>query len=432
MSTGRITASLGVLLAICSGPVWAAGAKPGGSLIVVPIPTTETQIGWFLDPVAQNWTCAVAPGKASPATCRNYAPAYNAFISAEPVKVTKAGVGSLYYFYVGTWGQISGPTSECVGDGIGIFETPYSASGAKGTASVIYRGSARPCDGSYWYISSAFYDPYRQSVNVTGERWLPGSGDPFKHLYVLTSPDSAGYQDGLNFTQTRIVSSGLSNLNLHGLRVKPSPTQNNVWWGFMVYDNTQDPWWLASTKVEINWNTNTVRYLTGASTWTTIAIGGTITVAPYATFSTAVTSFGKSAGRWEAVVEGDGVSQIVPRSGVTPCGSPTPALYTQNVSGLFDPAHPTSPRWNRGSAARIYVVDTSFNVGGIVMYQSTVRPLPADYGWELGNLTRADTAAGWSAYSGSQSGTICSYDLVDYPFYWSGSGIRWTGVTWSW
>ena len=49
---------------------------------------------WLLDPVAQNSSCQVAAGKAAPAQCRNYPPAYNAFISAEPVVVKKSLWGS--------------------------------------------------------------------------------------------------------------------------------------------------------------------------------------------------------------------------------------------------------------------------------------------------------------------------------------------------
>lgn len=378
---------------------------------------------WLLDPVAQNWSCQVAPGKAAPAQCRNYPPAYNAFISAEPVVVKKSSGVQKYYFYVGTWGQLAGPTNECVGDGIGIFEAPYTAAGALGQVNLIYRGSARPCDGAYWYISSAFYDASLKEVYVTGERTDFNTNTIFKELWLLRSPDIGTTQDGLNFTQSLVLRSGLADLNLHGLHVKPHPTTPKLWWGYLFYDNTSDEVWHATAQVYVDWNNNTVRYRTSATGWTTVPIGGTMAVMPYRALTRPVVSFSNVGGRWEAWASGNDQTELPARNGVPPCAPPL-TLYNQNVSGPF--AQDGSTRSPSGNDLRYYTADADLSLLNSRAIYSQLRPVPSDYQFELVNAKRIDTLAGHVLYSGSLRRTICTYDLLDYPFFWSGSGI-WAG-----
>ena len=288
-----------------------------------------------------------------------------------------------------------------MGDGIGIFEAPYTAAGALGQVNLIYRGSARPCDGAYWYISSAFYDASLKEVYVTGERTDFNTNTVFKELWLLRSPDIGTTQDGLNFTQSLVVRSGLANLNLHGLYVKPHPTTPKLWWGYLFYDNTSDEVWHATAQVYVDWNNNTVRYRTSATGWTTVPIGGTMAVMPYRALTRPVVSFSNVGGRWEAWASGNDQTELPARNGVPPCAPPL-TLYNQNVSGPF--AQDGSTRSPGGNDLRYYTADADLSLLNSRAIYSQLRPVPSDYQFELVNAKRIDTLAGHVLYSGSLRG----------------------------
>ena len=94
------------------------------------------------------------------------------------------------------------------------------------------------------------------------------------------------------------------------------------------------------------------------------------------------------------------------------------------MSGPF--AQDGSTRSPGGNDLRYYTADADLSLLNSRAIYSQLRPVPSDYQFELVNAKRIDTLAGHVLYSGSLRRTICTYDLLDYPFFWSGSGI-WAG-----
>jgi len=399
----------------------------------------EIATSWLIDPVAQNWTCSPDPNLPPVPNCYAVNPKQYAFVGVEAVPVQKLVNGVLtsrMYFYTESWGPIAGASSECAGDNISLFETPYTHAGVRGSG-VIYRGTVRPCnDGHHWAVHSAFKDDSLNGIFITAGRAPDGS--TFKELMVGKSFKHSSEDDGIVFTWSQLVTTALPGLDILNTEVRPHPTQPKVWWGFFTFDNHNDASFFAMVPMKIDWNNNTFQYKTGPSTWTSIPIGGAITVLPYSELPSGADSLTYVRGRWELWVDGTTATQLPPRSGVVPCGFPAnpqpTSLYTAN---MLD-----ASRVNQGgSSASYYVVTPDFVItgprpltskgpNGVSDYgtpaSDDVRPNPADYGMAFVNAHRVDVpASSWGLYTGSQDNTICTYNIVDWH-PWSGSGIRFT------
>lgn len=400
----------------------------------------EWSTAWLINPVTQNWTCSPHPGLPAVPNCYAPTPRHYAFVGVEAVPVKKLIGGVLtdrMYFYTESWGALGGASSECGGDNITLFETPYTLQGMRGNG-VVYRGTVRPCnDGHHWSVGAAFKDNSLNGIFITAGRAPDGA--TFKQLMVGKSFKDTTEDDGIIFEWSTLVTTARNDLSIFTAEVRPHPTQSKVWWGFLGFDNVNDATYHAMVPMKIDWNTNTFQYKTGAATWTSIPIGGAITVLPYTQLPSLPNSFVNVRGRWELWVEGTTATQLPSRSGVVPCNFPVDPqptkLYNAN---MLDPSRVA--QGGSSSAYRVIGVDftsigaaqplTSNGANGLVdwgmMGTDDIRPNPADSAMAFIMAHRVDVPPDVKAlFTGSQDNTICSYNLVDWH-PWSGSGIRFT------
>jgi hypothetical protein len=421
---------------------------------------------WFLNPVTSNWTCSIAPGLppvksgTGAGACMAASPIDYGFAGVKMVPVTKLINGSLVnrtYFYTQIWGEVAGPGSECGGDTIGLFETGTDHDSLRGSG-LIYRGTVRPCDGQYYGISSAFKDPNTGYIDVvSGVTNVNVQNDFGKRIvYGASVPNGSG-DNGETFPSTwpllvRVDNNSLPTISVTDMIVAPHPHMANVWFGFMSFF-PYSPYYFATTPVMINWNNSTFSYLTAPNTWTTIPVGGSISVMPYSQIFTRATNLVYVPGnaRWELWVDGMPGNEIPPRSGVPPCGfpakpSPT-ADYNWNLGN-------SQGQLATGASASFYIVNSvassyfattgpyplhSYGPNGVQDYgtptSDDIRPNPSDYSMAFGIPSRADLPDGtWALYTGSLDAVICNYQMLVsnsstmYNDAWSGSGILFTRV----
>jgi len=419
--------SIVLLLVLATVPVFAETSQ------------NEWSTAWLINPVTQNWTCS--PFSVLPPVPNCYAnhPKQYAFVGVEAVpvrKIVNSVMTDRIYFYTESWGAIAGASSECAGDNISLFETPYTLAGVRGNG-VIYRGTVRPCDGQHWAIGSGFKDDSLNGIFITAGRAPDGA--TFKQLMVGKSFKDAKEDDGVLFDWSTLVTTARADLSIFNTEVRPHPTQAKVWWGFMSFDNHNDATYHAMVPIKIDWNNNTFQYKTSATVWTSIPVGSAITTLPYTQLPSSAGSFANVRGRWELWVDGDPTTQLPPRSGIEPCGFPAnpqaTAIYSANMLDASRVAQ-------GGSSSAYYVVDVDFTTitgprpltsngaNGFIDYglpgSDDVRPNVADYAMAFVMPNRVDVLPDIKAlFTGSQDSTICSYNIVDWH-PWSGSGIRFT------
>lgn len=432
------------------------------SLLLVALPAigqsnyNEIASIWLLNPVTSNWTCQVDPqlppvkSGTGPGACYATQPSQYGFAYVRSVPVVKSVNGALVnkmYFYTEMFGESAGPGSECFGDSIVLFETPYTHDGVRGSG-VIYRGTVRPCDQQFYAVGSAFKDPSSDIIYVTAglDTETEAAANVHHKIVYASSKPSGGADDGIHFsnwsTLIAVDTTSLPNLNITELQVAIHPQRANNWFGFMSFFPSTASFF-GTTPVLIDWNTNTFQYLTGPTTWTSVPIGGLISQMPYPTIPTRANNltYVASHARWELWVEGLPSGEGVKRSGVPPCGFPAnpqpTATYNRNMS--------SDGGLDNGSAISFYVVtpvvSTFFSPtgpfallsdgpNGVQDYGSPgsddIRPNPADYSVAFDFPNRTDLPDGtWGLYTGSLDATICN-NVLGPSDPWSGSGILFT------
>lgn len=427
--------------------------------------TDEFAGTWFLNPVTANWACSLSQTgytiDLSKFKCAPDSPAYNAFVYAQPFTWTEGGV-SKYFFLVQEWGQIGswhpttgvlqsaqGPGGECWGDSILLFSAPFTAQGARGTG-ITYRGVINPCPTTpgtrgLWSFHSVF--TRNGKIYVTAQKAAENcdTAGCFSEIWLGESTT------GFTWTWTKIASvDKVAQPRLDVLGVFVTKDANNNVFGYLSFDDFDDPYWHTAGPVRLDVTTRSLSYQTASLSWVTVPTGGFITQKPRLQFASGVTAFTNVGNRFELWLAGnlldadnngvvdsapdgcdggtlpDGRSELPPRSCTPPPGCTDLATYNANAN---NPAfqNGTTVRWTHGGAANYVVVDANFNVLQPYRLLSSTQftsPIPADYGWEFAGLTHVDTLAGSTLYYGSQRATICANRLLDYPFYWSGSGIR--------
>jgi hypothetical protein len=389
---------------------------------------------WFINPLTQNWTCSIALGRPpGPADCREVAVSSLAFVAAEPIAATVLENGQLvnkYVVYAGEWGGVQGPGSECPGDSVMLFLSPYTADGAKGVG-LVYRGVVQPScgtlpSGSNWALHSVFRDNARGGIQVTAGRtdlYCQAVGC-FEELWLGSGTRSGGADVPHDLRWSLLVRSGLANVDLINLHL--TKVAANDWRGLMTYHNLNPAPWQEATPVKINWSANTFSYKTGPSTWTSISIGGSITAMPWSMFQSEIHSFDFVSNRYEVWLEGTPTAQFPARSGNRPNTCPDDP-YLTNMSNMdTDQNGQLEPRWTLGQAQSYAVLDVDFNlIKPLATMQSTVHPVPADFSFSLGNIARVDNPhLGRAVYYASQDYGICQHKYLNDWGHWSGSGIR--------
>lgn len=383
----------------------------------------ENNLRWIINPTNPTWSCPMGtllPGE----SCYPVAPNRFNYVGALPLYVQKLVNGVLtpkLYLYVEEWGSGSGPGSGCAGDSYMLFELPWSYSGLRGDAGVTYRGTINRCDGFHHAISSVFKDQFLGSkIFILGTR--APNGSTFPEIELGQSEPGGGQDNGVTFSWSSLLTTTNPNLSLTGAQVLPDPARPGIWWGLLSYDVPDDQYFLPSTWIEVNWNTNQIRVLTSATGWTSVPIGGVLNTPPYP-----VLPYGgrliQTRGRYEIWS-----TILAERSGVTPCaGGALTSIYLGNTSTAVY----GNGNYARGFAGSdvVYAVATpSFTLGPVNHLTSSVRPIPSDTG-DFGYPARIDFGGYTNAlYTGTLDATICTHDLVDWN-PWSGSGIVFTNLT---
>lgn len=399
------------------------------SIVVMPPAFAESAqneyaSNWFLNVQTQNWTCSVFAGKtaigggAGVGQCKAR-PEYLqhlAFAFAQPVKVWD-GTDNRYYFFVEEWGAPEGPGSECNGDSILIFEVPYSANGARALQTTpIYRGTASPCGATepHWVFASAFQDPLTGGATLVGQRNVADSvaGGAFRDVWIGESKPSGGVY-GKNFAWKKLFDTSIAGHNIYHLYVVPD-ADGKTWRGFM--ENSYGAGW-GATPVIVDRVQNTVRYKTSATLWTTISVGGTMTVPPYRQVDGFMSSFAKVNGRYELWLDNGG-----PRSNVKPMTVCDATKYAYNVGdspGGLNRAGANAPRY--------IVMDANLNaLTAALPLMSATHPVPSDEHYSIGGprATNITGMTGSTIYYGSNDWSVCSIYLTNWN-HWSGMGIKW-------
>jgi hypothetical protein len=398
------------------------------SLTALPAPLlgesgqNEVSGRWFLNPETQNWSCSVVAGKqpvinvgTGVGHCKAGFRENLGYVRAIPLRQSTAG-GDKYYFYVEEWGGVEGPGSECWGDSILIFELPYTADGASGVINPIYRGAAQPAsscpetvaDGpdsgtdpdpnlerSHWTFHSVFKEPGLSTTYLLGQR-VRFDGR-FNEVWLGQA------SEGLNFIWSRLLHTQRSDLSIYGIYAIPSG--GSVWRGYLSFSH---PGGWGVTPVIVNRSTQQISYWTGDQVWTTVPLGGEITVLPYVQHHGFVTNYTFVRGRYELWFVNP-----VAKSGNRPLAvCPDDPYLTNNA------------RWGNGQQPYYLVVDSNFNVVQPAKnLTSAIHPIPSDNGFSVGEVTRTDTLAGPYIYYGSQDWGVCNIKYL-WPGEWSGSGIR--------
>lgn len=383
----------------------------------------EDNARWIVNPADPTWTCA--PGSLlTGEVCHPTFPRHAAYSLAKPLYVEKLvnGVPSpRLYLYVQEWGaSVGAPGSGCSGDSILLFELPWSFAGVRGGAGVTYLGTVNPCESPpyHWAITSVFKD-----ASMNGDTFLIASrapdGSTFNDLRLGRSVRSGGQDDGRTFSWTSFLSTTNPSLGLFGVSLQPHPTRPQVWWGFLNFN-------YSSTWIEVDWNVNQIRVQLTPTSWATVPVGGTLNTIP-----NPISPFGadlySSRGRFEAWAT-IGLS----RSGRTVCsGGGATAIYNENVN----PSDPDQngggnrARGGRGTELVYRVATPDWTLSDFYQVDSTVRPVPGDYGLDMEIPGRIDFGVSTNGlYTASENATICSYDLTDW-IPWSGSGILFTNLT---
>lgn len=393
---------------------------------------------WLLNPITSNWTCSVFPNLPALVNgCTTTNPGEYGYAYVKPLPVTKfingASVNKMY-FYTEVFGGTHGAGSECVGDNIGLFETPYNHDGVRGSG-VIYRGTVRPCDGQYYGLNSAFKDNTLGAIYLTaGVVNVNDPNDNFKRIVFGSSPHNSNEDNGIYFSWSLLVRTNLSNLLLTDVRLAPNPAQAYTWWGFMSFIDKNSPYYFITSPVIVNVLEQIFQYKTGPNTWVSIPIGGTISQTPYYQILRRSMDFSFVRGRWELWVDGTTAQELPPRGGVPPCGFPAhPAPTTTYNNNLTNDAS-----LKTGGATSFYIVSSDFSTTGpwpLYSYgpnnvqdygtptSDDIRANPSDYGDDFDFPSRIDLPDGtWGFYTGSSNATVCNYSLASWNF-WSGSGI---------
>lgn len=386
----------------------------------------ESESGWFLHPQLQNWSCNVFAGKtpigsgSGGGQCKANFISNLGYVYAQPVKVWN-GSADKYYFYVQEWGAVEGPGSECWGDSILIFETPYTANGAKASGvNPIYRGTANPpeqCSAtsnerSHWSFGSAFYDSFLGRVYLVGQRVRWDGG--FNEIWLGESIPAANGSYGKSFTWSKLLQTNISGHSIYTLHVVPD-TNAMIWRGFL--DNSHQGGW-GATPVIINRAQNTIQYKNINGTWTTIPVGGTMTDLTYIQQPGFTASFVKVNNRYELWYE----TKPLPGSQrpMVPCPD-SPYLTNINTAG----------RGTNGNQLYYVVVDANLNpILGPLPQSSSTHPIPSNELWSTLGPHAANIVglSGSTMYYGSNDWSICNVTLNDWNA-WSGSGIKWGRLT---
>jgi hypothetical protein len=391
----------------------------------------ESESGWFLNPQTQNWSCNVFLGKTPIASgfgggaCKANDVANLAYVAAQPVKVWN-GSAYRYYFYVQEFSSLEGPGSECWGDSILIFETPYTANGAKASGvTPVYRGTANPpehCSGSssersHWAFGSAFYDPNVNRVFLIAQR-TKWDGPAFKDLWIGESAPEADGSYGKRFTWTKMLQTTMNDHAMFRAFFVPD-TGQWIWRGFMA---NQLGLAVGGTPIIINRAQGTLQYKTGPSTWVTLAFPGTIdnnSPPPYIQHASFMSSFVKVNNRFE--LWWDDKQPSGSQRPMVPCPD-TP--YLTNASSAGRNGDSQGPK---GSNLSYIVLDANLTpISGPFPLSSDTHPLPANELWSVIEPHSANIVnlAGSTLYYGSNDWSICNVPLNTWNA-WSGSGIKW-------